>query len=50
MKIDEENDDLPDFVDETVKDTVICELGDQFFVAFNPSSLVGDQLMFYLNV
>jgi hypothetical protein len=50
LKIDEENDDAPDFVDEDMKNTVVCELADQFFVAFDPKSAIGEELIFYLNV
>ena len=41
MKIDEEYYDVPDYVDEPLRDTVVCELADQFFVAFDPKSIIG---------
>jgi hypothetical protein len=33
-----------------MKDTVICELADGFFIAFDPKSVIGEELIFYLNV
>ena len=30
--------------------TVICELADQFTIAFDPKSIIGEELIFYLNV
>jgi len=41
---------VPDYVDEQQQETIVCELADQFFVAFDTHSLIGDELMFYLNV
>ena len=42
LKIDEENDDVPDYVDESIKGTVVCELADHYSVAFDPKSIVGE--------
>lgn len=42
LKIDEENDDVPDYVDELQQENIVCELADQFFVAFDTHSLIGD--------
>ena len=33
-----------------MKDTVICELADNFYVAFDPRSVIGEELIFYPNV
>ncbi len=33
-----------------MKDTIVCELADQFFVAFDPKSVLGEELVFYINV
>jgi hypothetical protein len=41
LRIDEENDDVPDYVDYPQKDTVVCQLSDQFYIAFEPKSLIG---------
>ena len=41
LKIDEENDDVFDFVDEPMSKTHVCELADQFCVAFDPHSVIG---------
>ena len=41
LRIDEENDDVYDYVDYPQKDAVVCELADQFFVAFDTNSLIG---------
>jgi hypothetical protein len=41
LKIDEENDDVPDYVDYPFAETTVCELSDQFFIAFDPKSLIG---------
>lgn len=41
LRIDEENDDVPDYVDYPQKETIVCELSDQFFIAFEPKSLIG---------
>lgn len=49
MRIDEENDDVPDFIDYPYGDYLICELPDNFCVAFDPKSLVGEEMIFYHN-
>ena len=41
LKIDEEYDDVPDYVDYPFAETTVCELPDQFCVAFDPKSLIG---------
>lgn len=42
LRIDEENDDVPDYVDYPFADTAITELSDQFWVAFDPKSVIGE--------
>jgi hypothetical protein len=32
-----------------MKETIVCELADQFFVAFDPKSIIGEEMMFYYN-
>ena len=36
-------------MDEQLKETIVCELADQFFIAFDRHSVVGEELIFYLN-
>lgn len=49
LRIDEENDDVSDYIDYPFADTAVCELSDQFWVAFDPRSLIGEELIFYHN-
>lgn len=41
LRIDQENDDVPDYVDYPYAQNAICELADQFYIAFDPKSLIG---------
>ena len=37
-------------MDESIKETVVCELADHFNIALDPKSIIGEELLFYLNV
>lgn len=49
LRIDEENDDCPDYIDHAMNELIVTELADQFYVAFNKSSYITGEMVLYHN-
>ncbi len=49
LRIDEENDDCPDYVDNQVAEMAVAQLADGFCVGFIKQSFVGAEMIFYHN-